>query len=79
MIKWLVERRLAWFELYPEEVRLRLKMIEEISRRVHGRVVDVGSALVFPPVGLRSTQKNCISSGGFPRAVKFSRQGSFPQ
>ncbi len=46
--KWFVGARLMWFGLYRNEVRLRLKMIEEISMRIRGRVLDVGSDAGFP-------------------------------
>ncbi|WP_456365091.1 class I SAM-dependent methyltransferase [Thermococcus sp.] len=46
--KWFVGTRLAWFGPYREEVRLRLKLLGELSRRVKGRVLDVGSGSGYP-------------------------------
>ncbi|WP_297069795.1 class I SAM-dependent methyltransferase, partial [Thermococcus sp.] len=43
-----VGARLAWFGIYREEVRLRLKLAREVAGRTSGRVLDVGSGSGYP-------------------------------
>ncbi|WP_223211982.1 class I SAM-dependent methyltransferase [Thermococcus henrietii] len=42
-LMWLVGSRLALFPAHREEIRLRLKTMEEIVKRAKGRILDVGS------------------------------------
>ncbi|AEC52019.1 putative protein SAM-dependent methyltransferase [Pyrococcus sp. NA2] len=46
--KWFVGVRLAWFGPYREEVKLRLRLLNEIPKRIRGRVLDVGSGSGYP-------------------------------
>ncbi len=46
--RWFVGARLAWFGIYREEVRLRLKLAREVAGRTSGRVLDVGSGSGYP-------------------------------
>ena len=42
-LMWLVGSRLALFPSHREEIRLRLRVMEEIVRRAEGKILDVGS------------------------------------
>jgi len=42
-LMWLVGSRLALFPAHREEIRLRLKTMEEVVKRAKGRILDVGS------------------------------------
>ncbi|NJE01553.1 methyltransferase domain-containing protein [Thermococcus sp. JdF3] len=42
-LKWLTGSALALFPAHREEVRLRLRTMEEILRRARGRILEVGS------------------------------------
>ncbi|AEH25024.1 class I SAM-dependent methyltransferase [Pyrococcus yayanosii] len=42
-LKWLTGSTLALFPAHREEVRLRLRTMEEIVRRAEGKILDVGS------------------------------------
>ena len=46
--KWLVGARLALFNSYKKELNLRFKLLNELCKKVRGRVLDVGSGSGFP-------------------------------
>ncbi|NJE04884.1 class I SAM-dependent methyltransferase [Thermococcus sp. M36] len=73
---WLVGSRLAWFRLYRDEIRLRLRMIEEVSRRIRGRVLDVGSGTGFPALvmALSGNAEEIVGLEKDPYMVEFSKR-----
>ncbi|WP_457751984.1 class I SAM-dependent methyltransferase [Thermococcus sp.] len=73
-LKWLVATRLAWSGLYLDEVRLRLKLIEEVSERVRGRVLDVGSGSGFPALVMAKRAESVLGVERERTLVEFARK-----